>query len=411
VRLTPLVLVLLLTSPVFCLDRINFLFIGQVVPETCPLPFWFESEPSATYTLVPTKVHWRMRYEEAQRQVRLYFPRTRAATWKYDFFMFINPYFEPFTPSQIDYMYSAIVERGSGGFQTLGGITIDSAEPNFAWLQSALAPIFPNDPTAIELWRQETQGRAPYRVILERKKDLAPVLTPFLEVGIERVPGYWYIVPMAPQEGATVWARAVGAFPKISGPPLPWLLSWRAGSGMTWSVADDLDCPWWSGIYQPSEQKYGLDILMNIVLYSLDRPLPQDIILVNALRQAFRAYSERTSTINAFIDFVEKFGANSNRITADKQAVDAIIREAMELYVEGRYDEAKDLAEKAHAALGEFERRTIRLKDEALMWVYVTEWAAVTGTGFLAGYVLHALMLRRRLYRQVQGTRLRSGLE
>ncbi len=407
-----LLMTLLFASPALAFDKINLLFIGQVVPETCPLPFWFESEPAATFTLVPTKVHSRMSYGEARRQVRLYFPRTRDLTWEYDFFMYINPYFEPFTPSQIDNMHSAITEGGSGGFQTLGGITIDSAEPNFAWLQSTLAPAFPNDPSAVELWRQTTAGRSAYKVVLEKDKGLPPVLTPFLEVGIEQVQGSdFYIVAMAPQEGATEWAKARGAFPKVLGQEFPWLLSWKVGSGMTWSVADDLDVPWWSGIYVPSEQEYGLDILMNIILYSLGRRIPQDVIVVNAVRRGLRDYNERTSTINAFIDFVEKFGANSNQILADKLEVDAIIESAMERYLEGRYDEALAMSEEAHRVLVEFELRTMKLKDEALFWVYVTEWVAVSGIGLLSGYMVYILMLRKGLYRQVETTRFRSDLD
>jgi hypothetical protein len=274
-----------------------------------------------------------------------------------------------------------------------------------------LAPIFPNDPTAIDLWRQGASKIGTYNVILERSADLAPVLTPFLQVGIEEIPGYWTIVPIAPQEGATIWARAVGAFPALSGPPFPWLLSWQVGGGMTWSVADDLDCPWWSAIYHPSKQEYGLDILMNIVLHSLNRPLPQDVIIVNAVRRDFRAYDERASVVNAFIDFVEKFGASSNHITSDKLAADAKMERAMESYMEGRYAEARETAQEAHVALFELERRTIKLKDQALMWVYVTEWAAVSATGMLAGYSIFTLMFRRRLYRQVEVTRLSSAID
>lgn len=104
---------LLVSTPALASDKVNLLLIGQVVPETCPLPFWFESEPAATFTLVPTKIHSRMNFDEARPQVRLYFPRTRELTWEYDFFMYINPSFEPFTPNQIEYMYSAITENAS----------------------------------------------------------------------------------------------------------------------------------------------------------------------------------------------------------------------------------------------------------------------------------------------------------
>jgi hypothetical protein len=310
-------------------------------------------------------------------------------------------------------MVTAISEGGSGGLQTLGGITIDSAEPNFAWLQSSLAPAFPNDPTKVELWSQLKPGMSAYKVIVDRDENLPPVLTPFIEVGIEQIQGYrgFYVVPMVPQEGATEWAVAKGAYPKVVGKEFPWLLSWKFGSGMTWSLADDLDVPWWSGVLLPSEQEYGLDILMNIILYSLGRPMPQDILLVNAVRRDFREYGERTSTINAFINFIEKFGANSNQIMEDLAEVDSMIGRAMEQYLEGNYQEARDAVESANLELREFDRRTMRLKDQALMWVYITEWAVISGTALLAGYVLYTLMLRRTLYRQVQVTRLRSQFD
>jgi hypothetical protein len=271
-----------------------------------------------------------------------------------------------------------------------------------------LAYIFPNNPEAVELWRQTDAGKSDYKVVLDR--NLPPVLTPFIEVGIEQVQGTaFYIVAMDPQEGATWWATARGAFPRISYQEFPWLLSWQVGEGITWSVGDDMDVPWWSNIYYPSEQEYGLDILMNIILHSLGRPLPQDIMLVNAVRRDFREYGERISTINTFIAFVEKFGVNSNKIMEDLAEVDSMIDLAMEHYLEGNYQEALDAAEAVNLELVEFDRRTMRLKDQALMWVYVTEWAAISGTGLLAGYFLYIVMLRRALYRQVSVTRLQSS--
>jgi hypothetical protein len=47
-----------------------------------------------------------------------------------------------------------------------------------------------------------------------------------------------------------------------------------------------------------------------------------------------------------------------------------------------------------------------RLKDEALFWVYVTEWLVVAGTGMICGFLLWTIMVRRRLYREIQTTHL-----
>jgi hypothetical protein len=47
----------------------------------------------------------------------------------------------------------------------------------------------------------------------------------------------------------------------------------------------------------------------------------------------------------------------------------------------------------------------MRLRERALLWVYVVEWLAVTGTLLVCGMVLWTLMIRKRLYRQVAVTR------
>jgi hypothetical protein len=400
-----IIVILFILTPVFANERINMLFIGQVVPETCPLQVWFDSEPAVTYTMVPTKVHYSMSYDNARRFIKIYFPRNRDQTWGYDFFMFINPYFEPFTPVQVNNLRSAIVEGGSGAFQTLGGITINWADLNTPWLQSTLAEIFPNDPSAAGIWEGNKLGNLPYKVVLEKDKGLPPVLEAFLPVGIEEVPGYWTIVLILPQEGATVWARAVGAYPGVAGAPHPWLLSWRYGEGMTWSVADDLDCPWWCGIYQPSEQRYGLDILMNIAYHSLGRPLTEDVVLVNAVRTSFRRYQEKASRLQSVLAFVEKFGASTDGIFKAREQLDQDLGAAMELYLNGRYQDALDESEDAIDGLVSLEEDSIELKNEALMWVYIIEWATVMGTSMVVGVAVYMLMIKRRLFRQVGLTR------
>jgi hypothetical protein len=45
-------------------------------------------------------------------------------------------------------------------------------------------------------------------------------------------------------------------------------------------------------------------------------------------------------------------------------------------------------------------------KDSAFFWIYLTEWSVVTATTIISGYILHALMMRRRLYRVVRSTRM-----
>jgi hypothetical protein len=47
-----------------------------------------------------------------------------------------------------------------------------------------------------------------------------------------------------------------------------------------------------------------------------------------------------------------------------------------------------------------------REKEGALLWVYIIEWLVTTSTIFIAGSVIWMLMIRRRLYRSVETTKL-----
>jgi len=60
------------------------------------------------------------------------------------------------------------------------------------------------------------------------------------------------------------------------------------------------------------------------------------------------------------------------------------------------------------AALGDLGRATakaMKLKDQAMLWIYLIEWSVVTATLTIGGFVLWSLMVRGRLYREVGGTK------
>lgn len=47
----------------------------------------------------------------------------------------------------------------------------------------------------------------------------------------------------------------------------------------------------------------------------------------------------------------------------------------------------------------------MKLKDEALFWVYVVEWLAVASTSLICGAAIWAIMIKRKLYRKAGVTR------
>ncbi len=56
-------------------------------------------------------------------------------------------------------------------------------------------------------------------------------------------------------------------------------------------------------------------------------------------------------------------------------------------------------------AFGILSIEVTRPKERAMMWIYVIEWLVVTGTLMVCGAPLWAVMVRRRLCREVAVTR------
>ncbi len=390
-------------------QKIQALLIGKVMPEYPPAS-WFACEPLVDYALVPTGMFggYSFSIEEAQRSVRAYFPRSDDKLHRYDFFTYRGVYMEAFAPSQIEAMRSAIVNRGSGALVEIGGITKNWAEGvNWPWVQSTLASVFPNDPDAGEVWAANIQAiHLPYKVVVNRDPSLPPLLRMFLPLGIEGVRGYWYIVLIVPRQGSTTWGWAKGAYPGVLGGDPPWLLSWKYHDSVTWSLADAVDAPWWDDVFYPSDQKYGLDIMMNLILYSLGRPLPDNVLLVNSVRHRFELHAQRMSTLTSYMDFVERFGVSTAKLLEAKRNVDLAMDKAMDTYLKGDYQRSLEECQEALDSIHNLEAKVVEWKNQALYWVYLTEWTAVAGTLMITGYVLYLLMLHRRLYRTVDTTRM-----
>ena len=56
--------------------------------------------------------------------------------------------------------------------------------------------------------------------------------------------------------------------------------------------------------------------------------------------------------------------------------------------------------------LKEITALAVQLKDQALFWVFISEWLAVTSAAIFAGILVWTLMIRRKAYRPVKVTRL-----
>jgi hypothetical protein len=144
-----------------------------------------------------------------------------------------------------------------------------------------------------------------------------------------------------------------------------------------------------------------------MLLYSTGREIPSDVVLVHTIRERFGEYAEAEAWIYPMIDFIAKFDFNINPMLVKSNALLERWREGRRLYRAQEYEDSYEVMDHLTEDVEVFMDEVLAFKDQALFWVYVTEWVAVTGTFLLAGFFLWTLMVSRRFYRKIDQTRLR----
>ena len=288
---------------------------------------------------------------------------------------------------------------------SVGGLTIDSINRNYGWLNSVLAEAFPNDPLGSDTFEMNKDLGAIYTVEVNRDESLAEVLTPFLPYGIEKWRancGTW----MLPRAGTKSFAWIKGLYEGLGGVPrAPYLLSWEYGEGTTWSQADAFTFLWWSGYFTPTDSEFGHDVLVNMILYAIGMDLPRDIAVVHELRKSFEHYSIRKTLIFSLLDFVEKMGGRTDSVLRKLSENDEVFGRSRSLFAEQRYEESLTAFESSLAGLEAIEVLSVETKSRVLLWTYVIEYLAVSATSLLSASLLYEIMVKRRLLRQVGTTR------
>jgi hypothetical protein len=376
-------------------DReLHMLLIGEVYPQECPLPLLFDNDPLFDYVAIRTREGpaGQLTDEMKQRYVKLYFPRTESELREFSMIFYVDADVSVFSGSQAQQMYDSVADGVAGSFFTFG--------PEFWSVSSSILGEFvPHDmsqPINMDWTRRS------YRVMFVR--DMPPVFTPFIELGVESAVGIGCGF-LSPRGGTTVWGNLL---PRQYG---PWIIEWKfgGGGGHCWTVADDLDHSWWgdihSSIHGLSQNPWAMDIMSNLILFSSGWQLPDDVVVVALARDGFWEYRTERSIILSLMDWVEKFGASTIAFGSELIEIDDYLGSATDLYLSGDYQGALSELDAAKSEAVDLRVRVLGAKDRALFWVYLTEYLAITGTSVLAGSLLWALMVRRKLYREIGYTR------
>ncbi|MBU7005072.1 MAG: hypothetical protein HXS50_05855 [Theionarchaea archaeon] len=204
--------------------------------------------------------------------------------------------------------------------------------------------------------------------------------------------------PVREREGSRVLAELI----PNAGDVNPLLVWSDVGEGRTFAMTSDWT-PAGANLFLNWE--FYPDYAINLMLFISEVEIPPDPFLVHRIRMELEEYHLKRNFLLSLIEFVSRFGANPSRVGEMLNEADDGLKEANEKYkgydFEGSFARMEELVIELDQATIE----ALRIKDQALLWIYIVEWTAVTGTSLFAGVVVWALMVRRRLYREVGSTR------
>jgi len=384
-------------------------------PNIRVVALWLDRDPMTDPTQVPCRTHLtNLQSADIQRFIRLYFPRNYEKLLEYDYLMLVMVEVYYLTLEQQYMIYNAMYKDGKGGFQDRSVMSMAESIAH-PWARSIISDAFPNDADKVVGQIKWSYDVMSLRFVINTNPRVPPILSPYKDLeGVEAVLSPDTTCIAIPKDGAVVTSYVIGGFPQSWGGSLPdarikgkgWMphtMYWEYGNATTWTQTDMLggDAYW-----QPTRNPYSIDMVLAEMMFATDRELPKDVVLVHQLRSRFANYIAARSFIYSLLDFIDKFGATGTPIISKAQAISGVAKEGETQYLAQEYEASFESMDEAISQMEALRSEAMRLKDRALLWVYVTEWLAISGVSLLAGFAIWTLMVQRRLYREVSVTHL-----
>jgi len=379
---------------------LEFLMVGDIAGWPNHLG---DDEPAIDITLVPARAFdTDLPDEYIYRQSRIYTPRNDDYMREYDVLFFNHPRLDFFTPQQQEMMARF---AGIEGKASIGYPLSNHAEVQDPWLNSPINMVFPVDyerfvvesrTGVVDLWWENR----PFRVA----PGLPKLFSVFESTGIYDLRIYRTSRPCYAKAGATIWLYMTEG--PAGTPEEPAFISWPFEDTETWSFgihpAEDRIHwrevgPWWELIFY------------NVCTYTINGEIFSFDEAVNkrSVKTKFSYFHESASMFHGIVNFVSKFGAKTIQAESILKEGNEAKTEAEMDYLERRYVEAEGKMDDAIDLVNEAMDEARRAKDDALFWIYVSEWMATTAAALISGAFLWWVMVRRELYREVTTTQLR----
>ena len=384
--------------------KVGVLYTGDPYPGVTP---YISMKEDAFVVVTPvqgSRQHYAgITWEDIHKSLRVYMPRTYPDyIANYDVMILSDTNKRIFTDAQHYWLRDGVIDEGMGLLMVGGYESFGAGFGHPDWSNSLVESVLPvTVPIGGEDWISTEYQRGIYITTEGFENEFVKSLpydpTPdYLRSGTDG-----NIV--VKKEGATVLARWTSG--KYDDPPC--YTTWDIGEGRTYAMCHD-----WTpgGGWLMSRWDYYRDYNVNLMLYLAGMELSSDYQVVHKYRENIHKLAIGKSTLFSLIEFVESFGGNSREIDEEITFLEEMVADSKEDYLDHEFEIALGKSETAIGKLKEVEELALRVKDEALFWVYLIEWLSVSGMSMISGVVLWTLMVRRRLYREVGVTRGADGL-
>jgi len=382
-----------------CLEggRIGILYIGDIARSA---PFReMVSDPLFSITFVSASLRgfggWDI--SDVRRAVRMYMPRTYSDLRDYDVIVLSNANRFAVGPHNIELLANGVGEAGTGLLMSGGWESFGGGFGNPSWGDTSIGRFLPTE-DVVDTWVQYPRG---YLFLVIDRKDhelMRSVIWHGQSLGVQNMWNDFHHNLVRAKPGTEVLAHVRN----MGFDDHPAMVTWEVENRTrTFALTGEIHT-----FSRPGIWDYSLDFGSNLMIYLDGRPVPQDVELVHRVRQMMTEVRTRKSVLLGLLDFCESAGANTGKVMRRIDQVDGMISATMPEYLDLHFGAMLEAYRQADQMLGGIEEEAIKLKNRALLWVYIVEWLGVTGTLMICGLVLWSLMIRRRLYAPVGITRI-----
>jgi hypothetical protein len=366
--------------------KCRVIWVGEISSNNEMVLDWIAAEPRMELTrAVPCDLQLLM-LDEAKRFARIYLPRSYDSLMAGTDVAIFHDFHPKVLPVGSIEWFRHGVESGMGLCLIEFAYRVASYAGMNEWPLLRIYDAFPGKFVINQI--EAIYGRQFYEVVREG---------PLLDLpGLEKQLMNWgWHGDLEPRQGAVTWAIWRGR-------RTPALVTGQYGEGMVIQADHG-----WDTIPQGTKRKwqYVTDYVYNNIIFVAGLAFPEDVELVHHTRVKFVRYRDERAMILLMIDFIERFGANPAPFEMEMGEMEGRLDEAESLYIDAQIERSAQILDELLEGFADLNDGLLEAKDRVMVWIYVSEWLAVTGTSMGCGFALWTLMVKRRYYREIGVTR------